>query len=63
VQGALGGAAVTCVAKPASHTSSGAVGQIAYYDSTFYMYVTNVSTGVSGWVRWDIKTGGGFDKF
>jgi hypothetical protein len=51
------------VAKPAARTSSGAVGQIAYDDNSVYMYVTNVSTGVSGWVRWDIKTGPGFDKF
>jgi hypothetical protein len=59
----LNGAAIVCVAKPSGKFSPGEVGQIALFDGIFYMYVTNVSTGVSGWVRWDIKTGGGFDKF
>jgi hypothetical protein len=62
-QGPLNGAAIVCVAKPSGKFSPGEVGQIALFDGIFYMYVTNVSTGVSGWVRWDIKTGGGFDKF
>lgn len=62
VQGPLGGAAITCVAAPVADHSPGAVGQIALLENAFYMYVTNVASGVSGWVRWDIKTGGGFNK-
>jgi hypothetical protein len=62
--GPTGIGGVTSVAKPTGKFSPGAEGQIALYDDgIFYMYVTNVHTGVSGWVRWDIKTGGGFDKF
>jgi hypothetical protein len=61
-QGPLAGAAITCVAAPVADHSPGAVGQIALLENAFYMYVTNVASGVSGWVRWDIKTGGGFNK-
>jgi hypothetical protein len=62
--GPTGTGGVTSVAKPTGKFSPGAEGQVALYDDgIFYMHVTNVHTGVSGWVRWDIKTGGGFDKF
>jgi hypothetical protein len=54
---------ITYVAKPAADHSAGSVGQVSFFDNIFYMYATNESTGVSGWVRWDIKTGGGFEKF
>jgi len=61
-QGPAGGAAVVCVEAPTADHSPGAVGQIALKENMFYMYVTNMTSGVSGWVRWDIKTGGGFEK-
>lgn len=60
--GPVGGAAIVCVEAPAADHSPGAIGQIALKENIFYMYVTNMTSGVSGWVRWDIKTGGGFER-